>query len=225
MSVLIKVCGARSRSDVRLLAAAGTDLAGLWHGVPGGHAELPFDTLTDLTRTALAGGGPEPVLVTFIGDADRLAAVILASGIHWVQLHAYQPPALVRALKAAAPVTVVKVLHLRDGRCVEERFIGAYERAGTDLFLLDAVTDDGRLGSTGRQLTGAAVHAVADRLNRPFLLAGGLTGTLSEQQALIAAHPRFYGIDVDTAARDEHGRLAPPRVDAITRCWRTAVPE
>ncbi|MFG2040404.1 hypothetical protein [Dactylosporangium sp. NPDC048998] len=220
----IKVCGARSRADVRLLAGAGADLVGLWHGVPGGHAELPLDIAADLTRRCLATGGTEPVLVTFVGDPDRLARIVGVTGVRWVQLHAYQQPGVVKALKTAAPVTVVKVLHIRDGICLEERFIGAYERAGTDLFLLDTVSADGRVGSTGRQLAAGAALALAARLQRPFLLAGGLCDTVTEQQAEVAAHPLFHGVDVDTAARDADGEFAAARVEAITRCWRAAVP-
>ena len=40
---MLKVCGARTLADIELLAAAGADYVGLWHGVPGGHAELSVE--------------------------------------------------------------------------------------------------------------------------------------------------------------------------------------
>lgn len=145
----LKVCGARTRADLTLLAESGPTLVGLWHGVPGGPAELSEQHLAHLAATAIRLG-LEPVLVTFLDDADRLARLARATGIRWIQLHAYQSPALVTELRHRLPYAVlVKVLHLSRGRCLERPFIGAFERAGCDLFLLDTVTDDGRVGSTG----------------------------------------------------------------------------
>jgi phosphoribosylanthranilate isomerase len=37
--MLLKVCGATSRDDITLLADAGVDQIGLWHGVPRGPAD------------------------------------------------------------------------------------------------------------------------------------------------------------------------------------------
>lgn len=206
---------------MRLLAGAGADLIGLWHGVPGGSAELSLPALADLAEECRVVEGAEAVLVTFLGDPQRLADVVVRTGVPVVQLHAYQPPAVVRVLKEAAHVTVVKVLHLQGGSCPEARFIPAYERAGTDLFLLDTVAADGRVGSTGRTLDTDAALALAARLERPFLLAGGLTDHRSPEQEAIAGHPLFHGIDVDTAARDATDAFDADRVLSIVQCWRT----
>ncbi|WP_433087336.1 hypothetical protein ACQP1P_15600 [Dactylosporangium sp. CA-052675] len=205
---------------MRLLAGAGADWVGLWHGVPGGGAELPPALFADLADYCRAIDGPEAVLVTFLGDARKLAGLTVRTGVPIVQLHAYQPPAVVRALKAAADVVVVKVLHLQGTACAEARFVPAYEKAGTDLFLLDTVAADGKVGSTGHALDPHAALALANRLERPFLLAGGLTDRRSEEQEEIAAHPLFHGIDVDTAARDAGGAFAPAQVTSIAQCWR-----
>ncbi|MGQ0776802.1 MAG: phosphoribosylanthranilate isomerase [Pseudonocardiales bacterium] len=220
---VLKVCGARSADDIELLAAAGADLVGLWHGVPGGHANLAGEELAGLAATARATRRLEPVLVTFISDAAVLGEVLERTGIRWVQLHAYQTPAMVRALRSAVlgALTIVKVLHLRNGTCLERPF-GAYERAGTDLFLLDSVTEDGRIGSTGQQLPGCDVIDLIPQLSRPFLLAGGISADNRRYYESVAQHPQFFGIDVDTAARDDRGRLEAALVCDITRSWRTA---
>jgi phosphoribosylanthranilate isomerase len=222
MNRLLKVCGARSRADVRLLASAGADLVGLWHAVPGGHADLGRARLTELATEAVQTG-VEPVLVTFSADVDALAAILAETGIRWLQLHAYQPPAVVRALRAGVPpgTTIVKVLHLAAGTCLEQRFIPGYERAGTDVFLCDTVTADGRVGSTGQRLAGADVLTTAAGLSRPFLLAGGVRAEISGDHAAVGEHPLFLGIDVDTAARDERGQLCSPSVARIARGWHT----
>ncbi|MET9697484.1 N-(5'-phosphoribosyl)anthranilate isomerase [Streptomyces sp. NPDC006529] len=222
---LLKVCGATAASDVEAAAAAGADCVGLWHGVPGGPRELDRNALAALAA-ATRSAGLLPVLVTFLADAGELTELARRTGVGWIQLHAYQPPAVVRALRAALPaeVGIVKVLHVAPGGggCVERPLIGAYERAGTDLFLLDTATADGRIGSTGRTLDPADVLALLPRLNRPFLLAGGLDAANRPAYGEVVRHPGFRGIDVDTAARDRAtGAFGTPEIAALARAWRT----
>lgn len=219
---LLKVCGATSVADVALLAAAGADLVGVWHGVPNGHAELSLPQTMALADAARAAG-IEPILVTFEKDVAYLRTVLRRTEIRWVQLHAYQLPATVAALRETVPdATLVKVLHLRAGVCLERPLIAAYERAGTDMFLLDTLTDDGRVGSTGRALAPEDALAVADLTQRPFLLAGGLSSANRADFDDVVTHPRFAGIDVDTAARDVNSRFVGAAVQAIASAWRTA---
>ncbi|MGH3864413.1 hypothetical protein, partial [Actinokineospora sp.] len=135
-----------------------------------------------------------------------------------VQLHGYQQPGIARALKTAGR-TVVKVLHVRDGRCVETPLIPAYERAGVDLFLLDAVGTDGALGSTGRSLEPEVVLRVAESLTRPFLLAGGLRPDSAADFRAVSGHPLFTGIDVDSGSRGPDGMFDPDRITRLRREW------
>ncbi|MFI5548194.1 N-(5'-phosphoribosyl)anthranilate isomerase [Streptomyces sp. NPDC051815] len=224
---LLKVCGATTTHDIEAAAAAGADCVGLWHGVPGGPSELDQDGLAALAAAARSTG-LLPVLVTFLADPHHLTDLVTRTGVGWVQLHAYQPPAAVRALREALPADtgIVKVLHVQpDGHCVERPLIGAYGRAGTDLFLLDTATGDGRIGSTGAALDPDRITPLLPRLTRPFLLAGGLTPTARPAYHDIVTHPGFRGIDVDTAARSPHtGAFAVPQIAALARAWRTTAP-
>jgi phosphoribosylanthranilate isomerase len=218
--VLVKICGATVAGEVAGLAAAGADLVGLWHGVRHGHADLTLDALAQLSGVATAHGRPRPVLVTTESDVDILRPAVTRSRVRWVQLHGYQPPGTVRALRSACPgLTVVKALHVRAGVCVEQALLGAYERSGVDVFLLDSLTGDGRLGSTGQTIDPGVVTTIADRLSRPFLLAGGLTASNAARFRQVAAHPRFLGIDVDSAGRGQDGRIDPDRVVTIRENW------
>ncbi|EDY52416.1 N-(5'-phosphoribosyl)anthranilate isomerase [Streptomyces clavuligerus] len=223
--MLLKICGAGSAGDVELLGAAGADLVGLWHGVPGGRADLSPSKLSALASAARRAARPRPVLVTFRRDADGLREALAAARIHWIQLHGYQPPGTVRALKDGGDgdggdLTVVKVVHLDGESCPERSLIPAYERAGTDVFLVDAVAADGRIGSTGQPVDPGAVLGLVDRMSRPFLLAGGVRADNREEYRAVLEHPLFLGIDVDTAARDADGRLRADRVRAVSRGWR-----
>jgi phosphoribosylanthranilate isomerase len=144
--------------------------------------------------------------------------------VTWIQLHAYQPPPVVRWLRASFPgeLNLVKVLHMRDGACVERPFLSSYERAGTDSFLLDKVSTDGRIGSTGQRLSSTEVIEVVDTLNRPFLLAGGISSDNRADYDPVVSHDLFYGVDVDSAARNADGSFESTSVASLSRVWGTA---
>lgn len=221
-SRLLKVCGVTSAAEIDSLAVAGADCVGLWHGVPGGHAELTERQLAELAGAARETGGLEPVLVTLSKDTAALTALAERTGIRWIQLHAFQPPSTVRALRAALPdVVIVKAVHLRGDDCPERPLIGSYRRAGTDVFLLDTMTGDGRIGSTGERLPDRRALALAAQLTAPFLLAGGITAAAHAEYPLTAAHSGFLGIDVDHAARGSRGRVSTTEVSGLVRAWRT----
>jgi len=208
---VVKVCGARTPADLEVLAGAGVDLVGVWCGVPGGHADLPPATAAAL----LAANAPEPVLVTLHGEG--LPDLVRRTGARRVQLHGHQSPNLVRRLTADG-VSVIKVLHLRGGRCLQQGLIPAYRRAGVGAFLIDTA-DGARLGSTGTAADPALLAAVAAELGTPFLVAGGITAADRDRFADVVSHPDFLGVDVDTAARDAAGRLSGDRVAALVRGW------
>jgi phosphoribosylanthranilate isomerase len=223
--MLLKVCGvfgASAPSEIAMLAAAGVELIGLWHGVPDGEAELCAEEFERLAGVVLATEAAQPVLVTLDGDARRLARVALRSGVRWIQLHGYQLPATVSALREAAPpgLTIIKALHVREGRALDAHLAHLYERAGVDAFVIDTATSDGRIGSTGLAIAPAVAVAVAERLERPFLLAGGIGAHNRAIYEQVVSQRQFLGVDVSTCARDTTGRLRPESVAAIRRAWR-----
>lgn len=228
--MLMKVCGvfgASAERDLEMLGRAGVDLVGLWHGVPGGEADLTTAELVRLADVARENA-VEPVVVTFESDARSLADAVRRSRARWVQLHAYQLPSVVKQLKEAIRrprLTVVKVLHVRGDRCLDLRLARAYERAGVDAFLLDAATEDGRVGSTGESIAPEVAAEVASQIDRPFLLAGGIDAARRWAYRDLERHESFVGIDVSTGARDERGRLRIRRIETINRAWRGGVGE
>ena len=222
----VKVCGITESAEIDLLAGQQVDFVGLWYGVPGGPADLPLDTWRRFGAAAEATGSLAAVMVTFLKDVEAVREALNESPVHWVQLHGYQTPGFVRAVKAIAPtVRVIKVLHVRGDSCIEERLIGGYEKAGVDVFLFDAVSDDGRVGSTGQTLNAEVVASLAEGLTRPFLLAGGISADNREAFAALATHPRYLGIDVDTNARGPDGKVSAEKVAAICEAWKAPAAE
>ncbi len=220
----VKVCGIVERSELDLLAAQGVDFVGLWWGVPGGPHDLERERWRELADAAAATKGLTPVLVTFSKDAEQLRETLEGSPVRWIQLHGYPTPGTIRKLKAIAVggdrVRVIKVLHVRGGECVEAPLLSSYEKAGVDVFLFDVVAEDGRVGSTGQAIDPAVVAPLADKLSRPFLLAGGLSAANRVDYESLAAHPKFLGIDVDTNARTTDGKISSENVEAISRVWK-----
>jgi phosphoribosylanthranilate isomerase len=217
----VKVCGITERAEIDLLAARAVDFVGLWYGVPGGPADLPLSAWRELGAAAAETERLAPVMVTFLKDVEAIREALDGSGVHWVQLHGYQTPGLVRAVKEIAPdIRVLKVLHVRGADCVEAPLIGSYEKAGVDVFLFDAVAEDGRVGSTGETLDPAVVASLAEGISRPFLLAGGLSADNQSEYAELTTHPHFLGIDVDTNARGADGKVSAESVEGILGAWR-----
>jgi phosphoribosylanthranilate isomerase len=217
----VKVCGITEPSELDLLAAHGVDFVGLWYAVPGGPHDLPLARWRGLAEAALSARCPAPVLVTFAKDAEALREAVAGTQVHWIQLHGYPTPGFVRKVKAIDPdVRVIKVLHVKGSECVETSLIGSYEKAGVDVFLFDTVSEDGRVGSTGQTLDPSVVLPLTDHIQRPFLLAGGISANNRAQYEQLTAHPLFLGIDVDTNARGQDGRIGAEKVSAISRTWK-----
>lgn len=221
MDFRLKICGITEVDEINLLSRLAVDFVGIWHGINGGHADLPFSRFQELVSVASATGTLEPVLVTFLKDPDELQDIVARSGIGWLQLHGFQPPSLISALKNTfgRRIKIIKVLHVLERRCVEQGLIDAYERAGVDVFLFDAATAYGRIGSTGQRLDSNVVRSLAGRLTKPFLLAGGISADSITDHRLTIRHPNFFGIDVDTAARGVDGRLSRTRIEDLSRSW------
>jgi len=221
MGVRLKVCGITEPAEVQALAGEAVDFVGLWYAVPDGPADLPLADFQRLATATAQAPGLHPVLVTFSKDRELLGEAIDGAPVRWIQLHGYQTPGLVRGLKRADPgLHIIKVLHVRGGECVEESLIGSYEKAGVDVFLLDAVSADGQVGSTGESLDGDYAASLADQLSRPFLLAGGISADNRAAYEALAGHPLFLGIDVDTNARGADGKVNADNVRAISRAWK-----
>lgn len=219
----VKVCGITRPEELNMLERLPVDLVGLWHGVPGGRADLSLAECQRLVAVACVVRNLEPVLVTFINQVEALREVIHQSRVRWIQLHGYQPPSLVRAVKKAFPqqVYIIKALHIQGPHCLEAPLIHAYERAGVDVFLFDAATADGRIGSTGQSLDGSVVLSLVKQLTRPFFLAGGINSENWREHAKSVRGPGWLGIDVDTNARGPDGKLRPESIESIVQAWTT----
>lgn len=219
--VQLKACGATNGADLGALAVGGATLAGLWWGIPGSPRSLTDGDVADLAKSCHVIDGLQPCLVTFSADAAELAALMIRNRIRWVQLHAFQTPKMVAELRRLLPAdaVIVKVFHLQDGACLEKPYFGAYRRAGTDIAIFDAMTSDGRIGSTGQEVPVEALLATARSLDLPFLVAGGVTADNAQAYAALRQLPNYRGVDADSATRGPDGAFSAANIESIGAAW------
>lgn len=219
--VQLKACGATKGSDLGTLGVGGATLAGLWWRIPGSARSLTDAQVAGLAESCRAIDGLQPCLVTFSAEAAELADLMIRTRIRWVQLHAFQTPKMVAELRRLLPADaiIVKVFHLQGGACLEKPYFGAYRRAGTDIAIFDAMTDDGRIGSTGQEVPAEALFAAARALDLPFLVAGGVTAQNAAAHAALRALPNYRGVDADSATRGPDGAFSALNIESIGAAW------
>lgn len=207
----IKICGIESLDEFRLLERHGIDFAGMWWQVRGGKYNLSTPLLADIA--AAATGRTKPMVVTLGAPPDALCGLLLETGIRAVQLHGFELPGAVRRIKSAiADAMVFKVLHVKDGKCLEADLMDAYRHAGVDVFIADTFLSRDAVGSTGVAMDAATVRGLVTAARGvPVMLAGGVD---ARRIASLGFASELWGVDVDSAARID-GRIADPAVTAL----------
>ena len=203
-SLFVKICGVRTREDVRAAVDAGADALGIMHYGPSPrHVEEPaaaqIVTWIHETGSALA------VLVVFDMDAADAARMAQRIGADALQLHGHYERADFAAARAAAPELklwrAVSLAHDSYARA------GAY---GDDLLLLDAPAP-----GAGQRWDQTQLH---ERDRGPFVLAGGLT---PDNVAQAAASSGAVGVDVSSGVESSRGVKDPELIRAFIEKART----
>ena len=197
-----------------MLIAAGVH----WLGFP---LRLDFHS-EDMTEaeTAAAVRALSPtaqaVLITYLAQADDLAALCRRTGLCRIQLHGEIALPQLRRLRALAPdLFIVKslVVGKRDPAGMEAlmRSCAPYVNA----FITD--THDpatGASGATGRTHDWEISRRLAAASNRPVILAGGLNPD-NVRRAILTVRPA--GVDAHTGVEDSDGRKDESLVRAFVR--------
>lgn len=190
----VKVCGLTTGPDRDAAVDAGADALGFL-------VDVPVDTERELSpaRAAdlIAGAPPfvTTVLVTMPDSADRALELIEATGADAIQLHNDLPVAAVETVAGRGGVPVLKAIDADPA---------AAARYGpvADALLVDARTAEGA-GGTGRQGDWARTAEIRQAVDRPVVLAGGLTPD-NVADAVAAVGP--YAVDVSSGVERAEGR-------------------
>jgi phosphoribosylanthranilate isomerase len=200
--VRVKVCGLTREADLRAAVEAGVDAVGVVSEVP---VDTPRAVDRERASDLLATAPPfvTTVLVTMVDDVEETAALAAAVGADVLQVHGDVDGDDVRGLRAASGARVVPVVACHEDARARRL------AADADALLVDSEGDDGG-GGTGRTHDWDATASLVDAVDRPVVLAGGLTPQ-NVADAVRTVDP--FAVDVASGVESaggvkDHGALA-----------------
>ena len=184
--VRVKICGMTRIDDAQCAAAAGVDALGFIF-----YAKSPRHIEPEAARRIIAG---LPPLVDAVGvfvneEMARVEAVVRGCGLQYAQLHGAEPPDYCRELAARAGCRVLKAIRVGPATTAAE--VAPY-RGAVCGFLLDTYQQEA-MGGTGAVFDWALIDRL--QLDRPFLLAGGLS---VDNIAAALAQAQPFGVDANS---------------------------
>ena len=184
--VRVKICGMTRLDDAQCAAAAGVAALGFIF-----YAKSPRHIEPEAARRIIAG---LPPLVDAVGvfvneEMARVEAVVRGCCLQYAQLHGAEPPDYCRELAARAGCRVLKAI--RVGPATTDAEVTPY-RGAVCGFLLDTYQQEA-VGGTGVVFDWALIDRLV--LDRPFLLAGGLS---VDNIAAALAQAQPFGVDANS---------------------------
>lgn len=209
----VKICGLRSRAEVRAAAEAGASYIGLVFFPPSPRNVTISDarwTLEDVPD------GIARVALTVDADDDTLDAIVGLERIDLLQLHGRESPARVAEVKARFGLPVMKALGIAGPEHLGA--IAAYA-AVADQLLIDARPSPDATLPGGNGLAFDWRLIAEHDWEVPWMLAGGLDpGNVGEAIRLTGANQ----VDVSSGVEERPGRKDPARVAAFVRAAHAA---
>ncbi len=178
----VKICGLRTAADADLVNQYKPDYAGMIL-TPGFRRSVSRET-AGMLRERL--DEEIPLVGVFVDSPPEDIRAFLEEGIIDIaQLHGQEDAGTIRTLKAQTGKPVWKAFQITEGSDWQ-----AIEDSPADLVLLDAGKGSGQTFD----------WSLANRVKRPFLLAGGLTPD-NVRRAVEQVHP--FGVDVSSGVETE----------------------
>ncbi|GAC1657993.1 MAG: N-(5'-phosphoribosyl)anthranilate isomerase [Gemmatimonadaceae bacterium] len=194
----VKLCCMTGEADIHLAVAAGADAVGFVSRMPSGPGVIAEDLIGRLVQTVPPYVAT--VLLTAHTEAGPIVDQVRRCGTGAVQLVDAVEPGVYAALRDALPtVDVMQVIHVSGESSVAEAMAVA---PFVDALLLDSGNPSlavKELGGTGRTHDWSLSRRIAERVNVPVFLAGGLR---PENVASAVTTVRPFGVDVCTGVRD-----------------------
>jgi len=214
-----KLCGIRSKRDLEIAIASGTDAIGLICGI----THVSEDALSPDDARRLARLTPpfvSTVLVTHLLDATEIIDLADYVAADTIQVHGPVTTDTLASVSARARGRrIIKAVHVL-GPEAKDQALQLAELC--DAILVDSRTRD-RLGGTGRTHDWTISRQVSDALrerNHPLILAGGLRPD-NVAEAVRAVQP--FAVDVNSGVDDENGDKIADRCAAFVSRAREAL--
>ncbi|MBQ6402369.1 MAG: phosphoribosylanthranilate isomerase [Oscillospiraceae bacterium] len=195
--MIVKLCGMRRVEDIEGVNRARPDYAGAICS-PGFRRSVTIETAGQL-RAALDPG--IPLVGVFVNEEiARIRAFLAAGIIQVVQLHGAEDAAYLERLRQVTDAPIFKAFQIR-----QKSDMTAAMQSPADRILLDSGTGSGEMLDWSR-LT---------ELERPFLLAGGLT---PENVTAALAQVRPAGVDVSSGIETDGWKDAEKMARFVAAC-------
>ena len=172
----IKICGLYRDADVDFVNEAGPDYAGFILLFPKSHRNLTPERAAELRKRLAPGIRAVGVFVD--QPVETVAAAAKTVGLDVIQLHGHEDDAVIASLREKTSCAIWKAFRVRSAADLD-----AAGKSAADEVLLDNGYGTGE----------AFDWSLAGGLDRPFLLAGGLTPE-NIPEAVRALRPKLVDV-------------------------------
>ncbi|WP_248896215.1 phosphoribosylanthranilate isomerase [Haloplanus halobius] len=209
----VKICGVTTEADLQAVVDAGADAVGILTEVD---VDTPREVEPDKAADLVAAAPPflSTVLVSMPDSAARAVGLAGAVAPDAVQLHGDFGADEVRYIRREARADVITAVDADDTDRAR-----AHDGVA-DAILVDSTTESGA-GGTGETHDWEATRSLADDLETPVVLAGGLTPA-NVAEAVHTVGP--YAVDVSSGVERTGGRKDHEAVETFVRNARREVP-
>lgn len=196
MPIEVKICGLRDAEGLDAAAAAGADFVGFVFFPPSPRAVTPAEAGA---LSARHPGGPVRVGLFVDATDDEIAAVLAHVPLGILQLHGEETPARAAAIRARFGLPVMKAIGV--ARDADFDAVAAFAPV-VDRFLFDAKPPPGGPLPGGNAQPFEWRLMAGRRIDKPWLLAGGLTPANVAEAIRTADAP---GVDVSSGVERSRG--------------------
>jgi phosphoribosylanthranilate isomerase len=206
---LIQIAGVIDAPEAQMLQQCGVRYLGFPLRLPVHREDLPEEAAAAIIKSLAPPAFG--VLITYLDEANEIAAFSHALGARIVQLHGDIDRDELKRLKTLDPnLTVIKslVIGMRDDKALEDRL--SELSPFVDAFITDTFDPKtGSSGATGKTHDWRVSRRLVEVADRPIILAGGLTPA-NVKRAILEVRPA--GVDSHTGVEDSSGRKSREKV-------------
>ncbi|CAO0832275.1 N-(5'-phosphoribosyl)anthranilate isomerase [Streptomyces microflavus] len=172
---LIQVAGVIDQSEADLIIEEGADWLGFALRLPAKNEDLSEADAAAIVKAIQPDN--KGVIITYLTDADEIAAFCAEMGVGAIQLHGDVTPGELRRLRTLAPdLYVLKSLVVKSDNIDELREIVDTSAEWVDMFITDSFNPaTGAKGATGLTHDWSVSAELVRISPKPLMMAGGLT--------------------------------------------------
>ena len=196
----IQMAGLTNVDDALMCANLGVNIIGLLVGQKHKSHEFISKELAKQIKDALPKN-IKTTLITHLENAKEIIKIAKFIDVDFIQLHSYIKESEVEKIKSALPdKKLIRLIHIaEDGEILNDISKMKY----VDIYFTDSINKTtNQVGGTGLTHSLETDKRLVETLNRPVMIAGGLTPE-NVATAIKFCHP--WGVDVNSGCRGSNG--------------------